>query len=103
MKKKCKWECFPPGSMSKILLRMKLLTFFVFVSMVTASASSYSQQTKFNLKLSGVTVRQVFKEIEANSEFILLYNEKQLDANRKVDVKADNETCLLYTSPSPRD
>ncbi|HEY5591664.1 MAG TPA: TonB-dependent receptor plug domain-containing protein [Paludibacter sp.] len=71
---------------------MKLLTFFVFVSMVTASASSYSQQTKFNLKLSGVTVRQVFKEIEANSEFILLYNEKQLDANRKVDVKADNET-----------
>jgi len=92
MKKKCKWECFPPGSMSKILLRMKLLTFFILVSMVTATASSYSQQTKFNLKLNGATVRQVFQEIEANSEFILLYNEKQLDANRKVDVKADNET-----------
>jgi len=92
MKKKCKWECFPPGSLSKILLRMKLLTFFLFVSMVTATASSYSQQTKFNLKLNGVTVGDVFREIEANSEFILLYNEKQLDANRKVDVKVENET-----------
>jgi len=92
MKKKCKWECFPPGSISKILLRMKLLTFFIFVSMVTATASSYSQQTKFNLKLSGVTVRQVFQEIEANSEFILLYNEKQLDANRKVNVDVNDKT-----------
>lgn len=92
MKKKCKWECFPPGSVSKILLRMKLLTFFLFVSMVTATASSYSQQTKFNLKLNGVTVSDVFREIEANSEFILLYNEKQLDANRKVDVQVENET-----------
>jgi len=92
MKKKCKWEGFPPGSVTKILLRMKLLTFFLFVSMVTATASSYSQQTKFNLKLNGVTVSDVFREIEANSEFILLYNEKQLDTNRKVDVKAENET-----------
>lgn len=92
MKKKCKRECFPPGSISKILLRMKLLTFFVFVSMVTATASSYSQQTKFNLKLDGVTVSDVFREIEANSEYILLYNEKQLDTNRKVDVDVNGKT-----------
>ena len=92
MEKKCKWKCFPPESVSKILLRMKLLTFFVLVSMVAASGNSYSQQTKFNLKLTGVTVSEVFREIETNSEFILLYNEKQVDANRKVDIKVENET-----------
>lgn len=92
MKKKCKWTSFPPGSMSKILLRMKLLTLFVFITMVTYAGSSYSQQTKFNLRLNRVTVREVFKEIEANSEFILLYNEKQLDADRKVDIKVEDET-----------
>jgi TonB-linked SusC/RagA family outer membrane protein len=78
--------------MSKILLRMKLMAFFIFVSMLTASASSYSQQTKFTLSLNGVTVREVFREIEANSKFILLYNEKQLDVNRKVDVSVENQT-----------
>jgi len=92
MEKKCKWKCFPPGSLSKILLRMKLLTFFALVSMVTATASTYSQQTKFNLKLDGATVREVFQEIEANSEFILLYNEKQLDASRKVNVNVTEKS-----------
>lgn len=92
MEKKCKWKCIPPGARSKILLRMKLLTFFVLIAMVSSAASTYSQQAKFKLKLNGVTVRQVFREIEENSEFILLYNEKQLDAGRKVSVKADNES-----------
>lgn len=92
MEKKCKWKCFPPGSMTKILLRMKLLMFFVWVTMVTASASTYSQQTKFSFKLNDVTVRQVFGQIEANSEFIVLYNEKELDANRTVDVRVNGKT-----------
>lgn len=85
-------KCIPPDRISKILLRMKLLAFFVLITMVTTAASTYSQQTKFKLRLNGVTVREVFREIEENSEFILLYNEKQLDANRKVTVKADNES-----------
>jgi iron complex outermembrane recepter protein len=92
MKKKCNWVCFPPGNVSKILLRMKLLTFFVLISVISFAGSSYSQQTKFKLKLTGATVRDVFQEIEDKSEFILLYNEKQLDADRKVDVSVDNET-----------
>lgn len=91
MKKKCKWECFPPGSMSKIFLRMKLFAFFFLITMATIAGNSYSQQTKFKLQLNGVTVREVFQEIEDQSEFILLYNENQLDANRKVSVNANNE------------
>jgi TonB-linked SusC/RagA family outer membrane protein len=60
--------------------------------MVTTAANSYSQQTRFNLRLENATVREVFKEIEAKSEFIILYNEKHLDANRRVDVDANNST-----------
>ena len=92
MKKKCKRKSFPSGGISKILLRMKLLTFFILVSMVTGTASSYSQLTKFSLKLSGATVKEVFHDIESNSEFILLYNEKLLDVNRKVDVDVNDKT-----------
>ena len=92
MEKMCKGICFPPGSVSKILLRMKLLAFFVWLSMVTATASTYSQQTKFTFNLNGVTVKEVFREIELNSKFILLYNETELDVNRKVDVKVEDET-----------
>lgn len=45
MKKKFKRGCFPPGNTSEILFRMKLLTFFVFVSMTASAASTYSKQT----------------------------------------------------------
>jgi TonB-dependent starch-binding outer membrane protein SusC len=92
MEKTCKWTYFPPGSMSKFFLRMKLLTLFAFISMVASASNSYSQLTKFNLKLNDVTVREVFQGIEENSEFILLYNEKQLDLNRRVSVTAENES-----------
>ena len=92
MEKKWIGSYFPRGSMAKIVIRMKLLTFFVLITLVSNAASTYSQQTKFNLKLKGASVREVFKEIEENSEFILLYNEKQVDANRRVNVKVENET-----------
>ena len=92
MEKKCNGMYFPMGSMAKIVLRMKLLTLFVLITLVSSAASTYSQETKFSLKLNGVTVREVFKEIEQNSKFILLYNEKQVDVNRSVNVKVENET-----------
>ena len=92
MKKKRTMLRFPRGSMAKILLRMKLLTVFMFCVFAVSAADSYSQATKFNFRLNGVTVRQVFETIEENSEFILLYNEKSVDVNRKVDVRVKDET-----------
>ncbi len=91
MKKKQVHLCTFRGCMTKILMRMKILSFFMLISIATVSAKSYSQQTKFTLSLDQVTVSQVFSEIEKNSEFILLYNEKNLDLNRIVSVSAENE------------
>ena len=78
--------------MTKILLRMKILTVFMLITIATVSAKSYSQQTKLSINLNDVTVAQVFSEIEQNSEFILLYNEKTLDLGRKVSVNVNEES-----------
>ncbi|MDD2381078.1 MAG: SusC/RagA family TonB-linked outer membrane protein, partial [Mariniphaga sp.] len=92
MKKKRKLLCFTRGSLSKIVLRMKILTFLIFTAFAVSAADSYSQATKFNLKLKDATVKEVFKHIEENSEFILLYNEKWVNVNRRLDITASNET-----------
>ena len=92
MKKKWICLCCFPNSALKILLKMKLLTFFLFVSVASVTANSYSQQTKFKLNLENSTVRQVFNEIEKTSEFIFIYSEKSVDLNRKVNVKVEDET-----------
>jgi hypothetical protein len=69
------------------LLKMKLLTLMLFAAFVSVSASNtYSQTTKFSLDMRDVTVGEVFQKIEEQSDFVILYNEKTLDVNRKVNV-----------------
>ena len=91
MKKNQVHPCTFHEVMTKILLRMKILTIFMLITIATVSAKSYSQQTKLSFNLNQVTVAQVFSEIEKSSEFILLYNEKTLDLNRTVSLNIDNE------------
>ena len=54
MEKKGIWKCMPPGSRSKILLRMKLLTFCILFTMVSSATELNSQETKISLNLNGV-------------------------------------------------
>ena len=92
MKKKRNRQNLIFRSMPNFLLKMKLLSFLIFVSVATVTANSYSQQTKFNMNVESVTVRQVFQQIEDNSEFIFLYSEKSVDVERKVKVDVKNQT-----------
>lgn len=69
--------------------------FFLFFTLgigVCFSNNSYSQSTKISLNLKNKTVKQVFSEIEKNSEFIFFYQDDILDVNRKVTVNTDNGT-----------
>ena len=78
-------------SMQNYLFKVKLITFLIFVSVVSVTANSYSQQTKFNLNLENTTVGLVIQEVEKTSEFIFIYSEKSVDVNRKVNVKVEDE------------
>ncbi len=77
---------------NEILLKMKLLTLLLFAAFVSASANSYSQATKFNLNMKDASISDVFQKIEEQSEFIILFNEKTLNVNRKVNVMVKGQT-----------
>lgn len=77
---------------SILLKKVKLLSLFVFATLVAASASTYTKETKFTFELNNEQVKNVFQYVENNSEFIILYNEKSVDINRKVSVKVFDET-----------
>ena len=92
MKKKLNVMSIFKMDTNEILLKMKLLTLMMFAAFVSASANSYSQATKFNLNMKDVTISDVFQKIEEQSEFVILFNEKTLNVNRKVDVTVTDET-----------
>ena len=95
MKKKCNhllWDDGIHRSWRKILIVMKLTVILSLLLMTQAFAiKSYSQKTLINLKMSNVTIKEVLREIEDNSNFYFLYNNDLIDVNSTVSIEAKNE------------
>ncbi len=71
---------------------MKLVALFLAIGISFGYAgNSYSQATTLSLNLKNKTVREVFKEIEKNSEYIFLYNRETLDPERVVSINVEKE------------
>lgn len=76
----------------KTFLVMRLTIILLLSVMFASAANSYSQTAKFSMKLSNVTLKQVFHEIEKNSEFIIVYSDDLVNVNQKVDVSVSEVT-----------
>ena len=71
---------------------MRLSLFFMVVSTAIAfSATTYSQSTKLTVNLKDATVREVIEAIEEQSEFLFLYQERQVDLNKQVNIHAEGK------------
>lgn len=82
---------FPSADRVKTLGRiMRLITLFTLCFVFSAAASSYSQNTKLNLKLSNSTVKEILNRIESESDYIFLYNLNELDETKRVNVDLEN-------------
>jgi len=84
-------------SLFKWLRVMKLTVFFLLSALIHVSASVYSQQTKLSISLKNVTVKEVLRAIEDQSEFFFLYKNENIDVNRvvNVDIKEKSVESLL--------
>ncbi|MGQ8338824.1 TonB-dependent receptor [Sunxiuqinia sp. A32] len=96
MKKDCKIrDRYIPDiwyQMRKIIITMKLSVLIFLLSLVSASASVFSQNSKLNLEYKDATVKQVLSAIEDQSEFRFAFSSEYLDLDRKVSVSIENES-----------
>jgi len=74
----------------KILMVMKLTTFFLLISILSVAARGYSQHARLNLSLQNASIQELFQEIEKQSEFNFFYKDDQIDVNKMVSIEADN-------------
>src|SRR6266542_4044630 len=73
----------------KILLTMKLITFFLVVCIMHISASSYSQGQKINISVKHSSLEKVFQEIEKQTNFRFLYRIENIE-NKQADLNCTN-------------
>ena len=82
----------------KLLLIMRFFLLFTLIGISNCFATdSYSQNKLFTMKVSQKTVKQVFNEIEKNSEYVIFYMDKGVNTDRKVtlDVKEQRVDAIL--------
>ena len=93
IKKKWIRDAIHYGVKTKTWKIMRLCVFFLFLFLSQVWAGSgYSQQTKLTLKMENARLIDVLDEIENNSEFYFLFNQKLVDVERKVNVNAKQIT-----------
>ena len=81
-------ECL--RELSRIL---KLTSFLLLITVFSATAtSSYSQKANLSLDMKNASIREVFKAIEGQSEYIFLFNDNLLNDEHKVSVNLKNVT-----------
>ncbi len=77
---------------SKIFLIMRITMFLLLFSVIQVMGeSSYSQSTRLSLNLKDVSIENVLDEIENQSEFFFLFNQKLVNVDRKVDIEVKNK------------
>ncbi len=78
--------------MLKLLRIMKLSTILLLLATLQVFATGvYSQDTELTLNLSETNVGQVLTEIENQSEFYFLFNQKLVDTKRKVNIRVTDK------------
>lgn len=76
----------------KLLLKMKLTLIGLLLCLMQVSATVYSQTTLFSFDLNQKQVVNVLQEIEANSNFRFFYQREQVNVERVVSVRANDNT-----------
>lgn len=88
--RKCMFSININRNIQKILMIMKLTTFFFLISILSIAAKGYSQHARLNLSLQNASIKELFQEIEKQSEFNFFYKDDQIDVNKMVNIEADN-------------
>ncbi len=76
-------------ALKQLFLTMKITLFLLlFATLQAFSATGYSQSAKVNISDSDMKVSELLSQIEAQTEYLFVYNKKSVDTQRVVSVNA---------------
>lgn len=76
-------------------LKMKFTLLFLFTSLLQVSASSsYGQNKRVTMDVNGVTLVNVFKIIEEQTDYHFFYNKNELNVNQKIDLNVEKKQLV---------
>lgn len=77
-------------------MKLTLVTLFIFTTGLLASVRS--QNMRVNIHVDNARIHKVLEEIEEQTDYLFVYDKKEIDLDRKVSVSADNQTIMEVLS-----
>ncbi|HKJ43708.1 MAG TPA: TonB-dependent receptor [Sunxiuqinia sp.] len=71
---------------------MKLTLIFTLLATFSVYAGTYAQSTKLNMKFQDQQIKEILGEIENQTQFSFMYDNNQVDVNRKVNLDAQGKS-----------
>lgn len=103
MKKKCKRKDRYAG-LEKCCLKMKFLVLFMLIAVFQVSAEVKSQETSLSIKMTNVSLVDVLKQIESQSDYTCLYSHSDVAKITNLTIALENvpiekilDVCLKGT------
>ena len=99
MKKIGKENLMSPFSTHRKVCRvMKLTLIVLFISITGLFASVRSQNARVNIHVNNVKTSEVLEAIEAQTDYLFVYDKNEIDLNRKVSVQAEGQAVSRVLS-----
>jgi TonB-linked SusC/RagA family outer membrane protein len=77
--------------LKRLILIMKLTTLLSLLAVINLTASIYSQDKEISIQVENIQLRDLFREIENNSEYAFFFNDQYSQLENTVTVKTENE------------
>lgn len=74
----------------KSILIMKLILILTLIGSLQVSAVVFAQSKQFNLAFKDISVKEVLKKLESESEYRFFYNDELSDVNRIITINLQN-------------
>jgi TonB-dependent starch-binding outer membrane protein SusC len=76
--------------LKRLILTMKLCILISLLAVLNATASVYSQNKKISIKAEDVQLRDLFREIENNSEYAFFFSDQYAELDKKVTLEVND-------------
>ncbi len=93
MKKNCRSEIFfLKERFLRLLLIMRITLVLTLALVIQATASTYSQNTRLDVKLKNASFKELFKDIKEQSEFTFVYNVDDIENLKTLNCNFEEST-----------
>ncbi|NJK97362.1 MAG: hypothetical protein HC905_22830 [Bacteroidales bacterium] len=82
----------------KLLLIMKIATFFLLVVTFHLAAEGYSQDARISLSFKSGTIHEILEAIETQTDYKIFYKTNQLDVKKQVFIAKSDATVSSILS-----